>query len=232
MNNKPTTPVTHRRGFLGTLAAGAASLGFTAFINPIKAVAAPVAAPGNSPAELWINKINGTHKMVFDATQPHDVFPFAWPRVFLMTNEMTGAAASECCAVVVLRHSAIGYAMDHKLWKEYNLGELFSAEDHLTKAKATRNPFWQPAAGEYKVPGIGEVAIGINHLQEAGVMFCVCETAMKVYSAVVADKTGKKHEDVLNAWKGGLLPGIQPVPSGVWAIGRAQAKGCGYVFTG
>ena len=30
----------------------------------------------------------------------------------------------------------------------------------------------------------------------------------------------------------GVLPGIQLVPSGVWALGRAQENGCGYIFAG
>jgi len=30
----------------------------------------------------------------------------------------------------------------------------------------------------------------------------------------------------------GVLPGIQIVPSGVWALGRAQENGCGYIFAG
>jgi len=29
-----------------------------------------------------------------------------------------------------------------------------------------------------------------------------------------------------------VLPDIQIVPSGVWALGRAQQKGCGYIFAG
>jgi hypothetical protein len=29
-----------------------------------------------------------------------------------------------------------------------------------------------------------------------------------------------------------ILPGIQPVPSGVWALGRAQEKKCAYIFCG
>jgi intracellular sulfur oxidation DsrE/DsrF family protein len=29
-----------------------------------------------------------------------------------------------------------------------------------------------------------------------------------------------------------LLPGVQVVPSGVWAVGRAQEKGCGYCYAG
>jgi intracellular sulfur oxidation DsrE/DsrF family protein len=33
-------------------------------------------------------------------------------------------------------------------------------------------------------------------------------------------------------WVAGLLPGVQVLPSGVWAVGRAQEKGCSYIFAG
>jgi hypothetical protein len=39
-----------------------------------------------------------------------------------------------------------------------------------------------------------------------------------------------KPEDVKADWMKGLLPGIHVVPSGVWALGRAQEHGCGYCF--
>src|SRR5204863_78838 len=116
--------------------------------------------------------------------QPNDVFPFAWPRVFLMTNEKTGTPAHDCGVVVVLRHSAIGYALEDKLWSKYNLGEFFKADDPETKKPSMRNPFWKPKPGAFKVPGIGEVQIGINELQANGVMFCCCNAALTVYSAV------------------------------------------------
>ncbi len=223
----------NRRKFIGTLAAGAAAIGLAALSKPLELNAAPAASPSDAAElEAWFNKINGKHRMVFDATQPHEIFPFAWPKVFLMTNEKTGSPSSECNALVVLRHSAIAYAFEDRLWQTYNFGEVFKATDYVTKAPATKNPFWKPASGYYKVPGIGEVQIGINELQAAGVMFCVCETAMTVYSAVVADKIKKDAAEVRNDWVSGLLPGIQPVPSGVWALGRAQEHGCGYCFTG
>ena len=38
--------------------------------------------------------------------------------------------------------------------------------------------------------------------------------------------------EVKNDWKANLLPGIQIVPSGVWAVGRAQEHGCTYCFAG
>jgi intracellular sulfur oxidation DsrE/DsrF family protein len=133
---------------------------------------------------------------------------------------------------VVLRHSAIGYAMNHELWSKYNLGELFKADDPKTKKPSTRNPFWQPAKGDFKIPGIGEVQIGINELQDSGVMFCVCDAAMTVYSAIIADKMKMTAADVKKDILSGLIPGIQVVPSGVWAVGRAQEHGCSYCFAG
>src|SRR6187551_1925213 len=97
---------THRRGFLGTLAAGAAALGLSMLTRPLP-VQAETFEPDSTPAELesWFDKIKGKHKMVFDATQPHEVFPFAWPKVFLMTNETTGSPPADCTAVLVLRHT-------------------------------------------------------------------------------------------------------------------------------
>ena len=182
--------------------------------------------------DAWFSTLKGKHKMVFDATHPHEIFPFAWPKVFLMSNEKTGAAITDCNAMVVLRHSAIGYAFEDRLWAKYNLGEIFEANDPKTKAPAKRNPFWKPAAGDFSAPGLGPLPIGINELQEQGVKFCVCEVAMTVYSAVVADKMKMDAAAIRKEWTEGILPGIKPVPSGVWAIGRAQEHGCGYCFTG
>ncbi|MEO6538464.1 MAG: twin-arginine translocation signal domain-containing protein [Ferruginibacter sp.] len=230
MENNILKQPTHRRGFLGRLASGVAAIGFASLPSSLKAgkltktfTEAPL-----SPADEWFAKIKGKHRIVFDATHPKEIFPFAWPRVFLMTNEATGSLAKDCGVVVVLRHDAIPYAFEDGLWSKYKFGEMFKADDPATKAPATRNPFWKPEKGAYKVPGIGEVAIGINELQESGVMFCVCDAAMTVYSAAAAGKMGLKAADVKKEWMEKLLPGIQPVPSGVWAVGRAQEHGCGY----
>ena len=57
---------THRRGFLGRLAAGAAALGLGGLVAPIEAAAergvAP-RAPANPEFEAWLNKILGKHKI-------------------------------------------------------------------------------------------------------------------------------------------------------------------------
>lgn len=222
-----------RRKFLGTLTAGAATLGIATFITPFQQLnATPGSTINDADPEEWFKKIKGKHKIVFDATRPHEIMPFAWPRVFLMTNEATGTPAKDNSVVVVLRHDAIPYAMEDRLWAKYKFGEMFKANDPASGNPATRNPFWKPAKGAFQVPGIGEVMIGINELQDSGVMFCVCNAAMTVYSAVAAGSMNMKPEDVMSDWKSGLLPGIEVVPSGVWAVGRAQEHGCAYCFAG
>lgn len=223
-----------RRNFIGTVAANAALLGMASLLTPLKNAAEPFSPPGNDikDADAWFNKLKGKHRAVFDATRPHEVMPFAWPRVFLLTNAATGSPEADCGVVVVLRHDAIPYAMDHSLWAKYNFGELFKADDPKTKKASVRNPFQNPAEDDFKIPGFGVVHIGINELQASGVMFCVCDAAMTVYSAAVAEQMKMDAKTVKQEWVNGILPGIQPVPSGVWAVGRAQEHGCAYIFAG
>ena len=226
-----------RRGFLGAIATATATLGLTSLISPFKLRAEPQkltskAAGPVHQADLWFNQLKGTHRVTFDCTQPHEIFPFAWPKVFLMTNAATGSPETDCGVVVVLRHSAIPYAFETRLWNDYKFGEMFKADDPKTKVAAIRNPFWKPTKGDFSIPGIGDVEIGINELQASGVMFCVCDTAITVYSAATAAAMGKDAAEVKKDWMTGLLPGIMVVPSGVWALGRAQEKGCQYIFAG
>ena len=247
MEDNNVNQTSQRRGFLGTLATGAAALGLAAIASPFKLIAQqpkttgtkPAVQPMN-PADQWFNKVKGSHRVVYDATKPHDILPFAWPKVFLMTNAATGTPETDCGVVVVLRHDAICYAFKDKIWAKYNfaevfkageLGPAFQAADAATASK-TRNPFWNAKPGVFKVPGIGVVPISINELQASGVMFCVCSAAMNVFSSVLAEKMSLKAEDIIKEWKEELIPGIQIVPSGVWALGRAQEHGCKYIFAG
>ena len=229
-------PHNSRRDFLNQIALGATSLGIASLAGPLNLKAASEHAAFSPSSEedpdAWFKKITGKHRLVVDATRPHEIFPFAWPKVFLLTNAATGTPEQDCSVVVVLRHDAIPYAMENSLWTKYKLGEVFKAEDPATKAPSLRNPFWKPQPNDFVVPGLGPVEIGIDQLQKSGVMFCVCNMAITVYSAAVAQGMGADPATVKADWLAGVLPGIHVVPSGVWAIGRAQEKGCGYCFAG
>lgn len=218
-----------RRKFLQSITLGAAAIGTVGITAPLPSSAETTGSNVFADPEDWMKKINGKHRIVYDVTEPHHQFPFVWPRVFLLTNEATGTPSGDCSVVVILRHNAIPFAMDHHLWAKYKFGEMFHVTDVNTNQTAEKNPYWKPAPGTYKFPGIGPVSIGINELQESGVQFLVCDAALTVMSAVAAGNNGNAAE-VKKEWVAGVLPGIHIVPSGVWAVGRAQEKGCGYCF--
>ena len=231
MENK-NTEINPRRQFLGKMATGVAAFGLSSFISPLAAKADNFSTDLSGDPDDWFKQIKGKHRIVFDVPHPNEIFPFAWPRIFLATNAATGTDEKDCSVLVVLRHTAIPYAMEDRLWSKYKFGEVFKADDPKTGKPATRNPFWQPKNGDYNVPGVGEVKIGINELQESGVLFCACDMALTVYSGVVAQSLKMDPKEVKDDWVKGLLPGVQVVPAGIWAVNRAQEKGCSYCFAG
>ena len=231
MQNK-NVETNHRRQFLGTIASGVAAFGFSTIVSPLSAQAENKFLNDSDDPDEWFKQIKGKHRIVFDVPHPNEIFPFAWPRIFLATNAATGTTEENCSTVVVLRHTAIPYAMEDRLWAKYNFGEVFKAEDPKTKKPSTRNPFWKPKQGDFKIPGVGVVPIGINELQSSGVLFCACDMALTVYSGAVAEANNLDATEVKKDWLSGILPGIRVVPAGIWAINRAQERGCSYCFAG
>ena len=213
-----------RRKFVGTLAAGAGLL--AAMPGPV--LGNPTVNNAAPDAETWFKKVKGSHRIVYDATEPHAGFPMIWTWVYYKTNNETGSPDNDLTAVVVLRHNAIPYAMEDRLWEKYKLGEFFKINDNNTNAPSVRNPLWIPKEKDYPLPGID----GIKTLQDRGAMFCVCNMAISVYSGFVAQGMNLNAEEVRKDWVSGILPGVQVVPSGVWAVSRAQEKYCAYCYAG
>lgn len=223
---KPNTS-NSRRNFLGALALGTAAGSLSAFTSPI---VNPVDSNPESmhEADKWFEGIKGTHRVVYDGSTPHDGFPIIWNWAFYYTNNETGVTDEDMTAMTVLRHSAIPFALNSSVWEKYKLGEVFSVTDNSTKAPSLRNPYYEPKEGDFPIATIQ----GIKDLQSRGAMFCVCNLALTVYSGVVANGAGLSPGVVYKDWIDAVLPGIQVVPSGVWALSRAQKAGCGYIFAG
>ncbi len=223
---------THRRGFLGRLAAGAAALGLGGLVAPAEAAAQPsrgarmVAA--NPEFETWLNKITGKHKMIYDVPQPNDGFAFAWARVFLnTTNETYGTSDADNTVVIVVRHAGIPFAMESAMWAKYKFGQAFKITDPATKGPAIRHPLIHLKPGDVPIPGMG-----VDELLAKGVLIGVCNIALTFYSMNMAKETGIPAETIKKDWVASLLPGVLVVPSGVIAVNRAQEKGCAYCFGG
>ena len=225
MQKQDKTRETSRRDFITTLATGATALSLTSIPSPLKAASTIVET--KTDADIWFEKVKGKHRMVFDATNHHESMPLAWARVFMTTNNSTGTPDSDLGVVVVLRHDAIPLAMVDALWSKYKFGEVFKIQDNLTGKPAERNIYWNPNPGELHFPDMS-----IDQLQKRGAMFCVCEMAITIYAMVLGQKIGLDKDEVKKEWIAGLHPSIQLVPSGIWAVGRAQEHGCAYVFAG
>ena len=224
-----TSVTTHRRGFLGRLAAGAAALGFGGVVSPLRA-AQPRSqeVSANPEFEAWLNKITGKHKMIFDVPEPNKGFAFAWARVFLnTTNEAYGTTDAENSVVVVLRHSGIPFAMKDSMWAKYPFGEVFKITDPKTQAPAVRNPVANMQPGDFPIGGVG-----IDELLAKGALVGVCSIALTLNAGMIAKKLGTDGAAVKQEWVASLFPGVQIVPSGVIAVNRAQEKGCAYCFAG
>src|SRR5262249_21388496 len=98
LTNRIENESTPRRGFIRAIAGGAAALGLTALASPLSSFAQqpakkaspttpakPMAAKAQkSEADIWFDKVKGSHRVIYDCTRPNDMMPFAWPRIFLL----------------------------------------------------------------------------------------------------------------------------------------------------
>jgi hypothetical protein len=216
-----------RRQFLGAMALGATASTLSVLANPIYAKTEAFNIKTMSDAEQWFKNIKGSHRIVYDGSTPHGGFPIIWNWAFYMTNNSTGTADEDMTAMTVLRHTGLALAFSDRLWEKYPIGKVFGVNDSSGNPYL-RNPYYEPQDGDFPLPGID----GTKRMQERGALFCACDLATKVYSNVVAGQMGLDPTEVYNDWVSGVLPGIQLVPSGVWALGRAQEHGCGYIFAG
>jgi intracellular sulfur oxidation DsrE/DsrF family protein len=217
---------TNRRALLGGIATLGAVTGLAELIP--QAAAAEAGGPAAAGFAHWLSSIGGKHRQVFDAPAPNEGMPLLWSFVFLHTGAQAyGVTDKDLGVVIVLRHSAIPIAFTDPLWAKYQLGEVFHINDPASKAPATRNFFVGSKPGDLMIPDAS-----LDKLIARGVKVGVCDTAMKVFSGIVAKKMGMEAEAVHKDWSAGLVPGVTAVPSGVIAVNGAQAHGCTYCFAG
>jgi len=178
-------------------------------------------------SDEWFNQFKGKHKIAYDATDPYQGLPLAWSWVFMNTNNDTGTPDASLSTLVILRHEAICMGLENRLWEKYKFGETFKQDDPKTKAASTRNFYYNAQEGDLMIQDWS-----IEKLQKRGVKFAICNMAIFVYSMLKAKELGVEHETVRKDYISGILPDIKLVPSGVWAVGRAQEHGLNYCYAG
>jgi intracellular sulfur oxidation DsrE/DsrF family protein len=220
---------THRRGFLGSVATTAAAFGLGSIL-PRGLAAQPVVHPpavDDPQLDAWLGKITGKHRQVYDMPDFNGGVGFAWSRVFYITNGETGVPDKDISVVVILRHDALPLAMTDAMWAKYKFGEVFKLDDPETKAPAVRNFMYKVPAEKLPLP-----AMDIDGLMTSGTLFGACNMAIKFYAGQLAKSMNMAADDIASDWRAHLIPGMQVVPSGVWAVNRVQERGCTYCFAG
>jgi hypothetical protein len=218
-----STDVTPRRGFFARIAGGAMALGLTGLGS------APArAAAGAEDGPDWPGTLKGRHRQVVDAYAPNDGSPLAFAFTFVVTNGPASADLVPATAVVVLRHTAFPFALDHPMWQKYKIGQSLSILDPETKAPAVKNPFLHPKPGVLRY--VDDYAI--DRLLANGTVIGACNLALKALSGDLASNAGVSAEEAAKEWAANVIPGITLIPSGTWGLNRAQEHGCTYCAGG
>jgi intracellular sulfur oxidation DsrE/DsrF family protein len=217
-----------RQTIIKTLAIAAAIAGMAFIINPSNATrqtdrpAGMLISPETS-AEIWLNSLKGKNvPVVYDMHEQKDFWAGIWSNIYLATN----SDVKNVGVAIVMRHGGFPFALNDAMFEKYKLGEFFNIIDKNTGKPSIRNMYYEPAGKDYPLPGLD----GIKGLQKKGVAICVCNMALKVYSGFIAKNLGLPEEEVYNDFVKNILPGIQLVPSGVWALGRLQQAPLNYAY--
>jgi len=215
---------THRRGFLGTVAAGAGALlvGRWSDANAEVASLAASAAVGDE----WLDKIKGKYRQVFDCTSPNSGFGAAFAVNFTdSTRDHLKVTEKDITPVVVFRHMSMPLTLNDAMWAKYKIGEFLDVKDPKTNAHATRNIFHNDVPLH---PGLTYESMIRDH----GVVIVACNMALTVLSGMTAAKAGVSADQAKRDWTAGVLPGVALAASGVYAVNRAQGVGCTYCYGG
>lgn len=216
-----------RRQFIGSLVAGVAA---TTLSGAPAALAAEMDIPvaGSEALNAALKKLSGRkYKQVFDAPRPNDALAVIWSWAFLHTYNKLNVKDADVGCFTIFRHEAIPFAMKDEVWAKYQLGDVFKIDDKATKAASVRNIVTNIKEGDLPIPDMA-----LEKTQARGVLYGVCDLAMTVYSMAIGAKANAKPEDVKKDMIAGLLPGVVVLPSGVYAVNRAQAAGFTYCFAG
>lgn len=219
-----------RRDFVGRFAAGALLAGLPLPIEAsLRAFGEPAAQPPAEEWDLtWVDRLTGKYRAVFDVPEIDSGYGVwrasLWGKQY---QEVLGAKASDCSAVLVLRHNGINLAMQQSYWDKYGVGKDKNVLHPVTQQSTDRNPaLLSSSRGE--VPAMfDEVALD-RFIARRGIVLA-CNLAFDDVVENIQKKENASAEDARKQAIGYLVPGIVLQPSGVFAALHAQDVGCKYL---
>ena len=217
-----TSSSTPRREFLQRISAGSAAILAGGLATPVARSENTVAS--TTSGDEWLERIRGDHRQVVDIVEMNDGFGFMYAINFLSSFDMVDhLSRADACAVAVFRHKAIALVMNDFIWEKYGIGARLEIMDPETDEPATRNIYLDGMEGYFTF----EQAVN-----EMGVIVLACNMALTFGAKGGAESVGVDPDEAVQEWRDNLAEGVTLVPTGVYAVNRAQAHGCTYCYGG
>ena len=223
-----------RREFIGQLAGGAAALAGLTIAAPLAAAQSsfanvPSVKPTGEWDDSWTTRLNGKKlRTVFDAPEINSALALHQANAVIANyRDVAGIPSTDLGLVVVIRHRAIPMAFNDAIWEKYEAGAELKIKDSRTGEPAKRNPFL--TATKEDKGGYIDHETSLQSLYDRGVIFLGCNNAAMGWAYMIAKRTGAKVEDVKQELKANVIPGMTLLPTGIFAVVRAQNVGCSYM---
>lgn len=220
-----------RREFLRQLTMASAALGGGALVTPLAAeeldrTADAMSAPASPWDMSWVEQIQrAQYKAVFDSTALADGSALDLAAGIQDNFKEVYGSDDVVRMVIIMRQLGQVMGFNDDLWDRYAIGEERKVNDPVTKQPARRNPYAKAVPGE---PAWAAEA-KLDALRARGAIFLVCNRASMNWAAGAAERTKSDVEKVRAEVRSGLVPGAMLMPTGVFALVRAQNAGCAYM---
>lgn len=204
-----------RRRFLGRAAAALA--GLTAGLPVVARAGEPAHLRDVSEHDAWMSALKGKHRQFFHAVDLNDRPMLMASNYLDAYHDAFSAKPGEANAVIGVHGTALAIGFNDSAWAKYGYGAKNNITDPATKEPSLRNIF---ATGG---------PLSVDTLQKRGVVFLMCNTALRLSSRALAEARHESPDAVYEDLKGSRLPGTILVPAMVVAINRSQEAGFTYL---
>jgi hypothetical protein len=204
-----------------TVTIAAARVGIAA-AEPAKALAT---RPGpKEPSNKWLDGLTSKHKQFFDAPTANGGVPLVHVMNYYDTyNKAFNVKDADIDAVLTFYGATTFYGLNDAAWAKYQIGEFLETND-ATGKPATANP-WRAAP---VVLGMTLPQASLESLHKRGATLILCNNALTIFSALLAQKRGLDPNAVYQDMKANILPEVDVVPGMVIAVEQAQRAGLSY----
>lgn len=174
----------------------------------------------------WVEQVQrAPYKAVFDSPALADGAALDLAAGILDNFKDVYGTTETVRMVIVMRQLGQVMAFNDDLWNRYAIGAERQITDPVTKQPARRNPYAKALPDE----PAWAAASKLESLRERGAIFLVCNRASMNWAASAAERTHTDVEKVRGEVRNGLVPGAVLMPTGVFALVRAQNAGCAYM---